>query len=154
MKPYRGQDAGSPCFQHVTDSLWPRASHVTSLCPKAHVSNVCGGDRNPALWGTPPLQAAEPGSCKPCTKRASLGSSTVAQQKRTQLVSMRMQVQSLASLSGLRIQHCPVSCGVGCRCSLDLVAVCLWHRLAATALIRTLAWEIPYASGVALKSKI
>ena len=27
----------------------------------------------------------------------------------------------------------------------------LWHRLAAIALIRTLAWEPPYAAGVALK---
>ena len=34
------------------------------------------------------------------------GVPTVAQQKRIQLVSMRMQVQSLSSLSGLRIQHC------------------------------------------------
>ena len=30
----------------------------------------------------------------------------VAQQKRTQLASMKLQVQSLASLTGLRIQHC------------------------------------------------
>ena len=29
----------------------------------------------------------------------------MAQQKQTQLVSVRMQVRSLASLSGLRIQH-------------------------------------------------
>ena len=27
----------------------------------------------------------------------------------------------------------------------------LWHRLAATALIRLLAWEPPYATGAALK---
>ena len=27
----------------------------------------------------------------------------------------------------------------------------LWHRLAATALIRPLAWEPPYAVGAALK---
>ena len=29
----------------------------------------------------------------------------------------------------------------------------LWRRLAATALIRALAWEPPYAAGVALNSK-
>ena len=27
----------------------------------------------------------------------------------------------------------------------------LWHRLAATAPIQLLAWELPYAEGVALK---
>ena len=29
----------------------------------------------------------------------------------------------------------------------------LWHRLAATALIPPLAWEIPYAVGAVLKSQ-
>ena len=48
-----------------------------------------------------------------------------------------MQVQSLASPSGLRIWHC---------CE-------LWCRLAAAALIWPLAWELPYATGVALKRK-
>ena len=48
-------------------------------------------------------------------------------------------------LSGLKIQHC---CGgVGRRCGLDLV----WLWLAAAALIPPLAWELPYAVGVALK---
>jgi len=44
-----------------------------------------------------------------------------------------------------------VSCGVGCRCGSDLLW--LWHRLAAVALIRPLAWELPYAAGAALKKK-
>ena len=35
-----------------------------------------------------------------------LGVPAVAQQKRTQLVSMKMWVRPLASLSGLRIQRC------------------------------------------------
>ena len=48
---------------------------------------------------------------------------------------MRLRVRSLASLSGLRIQHCRE----------------LWCRPAAVALIRPLAWEPPYAAGVALK---
>ena len=39
-----------------------------------------------------------------------------------------------------------VSCGAGGRCSSDLVLLWLWRRPAATALIRPLAWEPPYAS--------
>ena len=46
-----------------------------------------------------------------------------------------------------------MSCGVGCRSGLDLILLWLWRRLAAIALIRPLAWEPPYASGTALKSK-
>ena len=53
---------------------------------------------------------------------------------------MRLQVQSLALLSGLRIQHC-VSCAVGHRCGSDPVMLWLWRRLGATAPIRPLAWE-------------
>ena len=44
-----------------------------------------------------------------------------------------------------------MSCGVGHRCGSDLVLLWLWHRLAATALTGPLAWEPPYAAGVALK---
>ena len=42
-----------------------------------------------------------------------------------------------------------VSCGVGCRCGSDSTLLWLWHRLVATALIRPLAWESPYAEGAA-----
>ena len=49
-----------------------------------------------------------------------------------------MWVQSLALLSRLRIWHCRD----------------LWCRPAAVAPIRPLAWEPPYAVGVALKNKI
>ena len=45
----------------------------------------------------------------------------------TQLVSMRMWVPSLASLSGF------ISCGIGHRCGLDPVLLWLWCRLAAAA---------------------
>jgi len=55
-----------------------------------------------------------------------------------QVVSMRMWVQSPASLSGLRIWH-------GCE---------LWHRPAATALIQPLALELLYAAGAALKRQM
>ena len=61
---------------------------------------------------------------------------------------MRMQVQSLALLSGLRIWHCHE---LWCRSQMQLrshVAV-LWCRLAAAAPIRPLAWEPPYAVGAA-----
>ena len=46
-----------------------------------------------------------------------------------------------------------VSCGVGCRHGLD--PALLWQRrkLAATALIRPLAWDPPYAMSVTLKKK-
>jgi len=52
-------------------------------------------------------------------------------------------VQSLAAMS----------CGVGRRHGSDLVLLWLWRRLAAAAPIRPLAWQHPYALGVALKSK-
>ena len=46
-----------------------------------------------------------------------------------------------------------MSCGVGYTCGLDLVLLWLWCRLAATALIRPLAWKPPYASCAGLKRK-
>ena len=59
----------------------------------------------------------------------------VAQWKQIQLGTVGLGVRSLASLSGLRIWRCRE----------------LWCRPAATALIRPLAWELPYAVGAALK---
>ena len=44
-----------------------------------------------------------------------------------------------------------MSSGVGPRRSLDLALLWLWRRLAATALIRPLAWEPPCETGAALK---
>ena len=44
-----------------------------------------------------------------------------------------------------------MSCGVGRRRTLDMVLLRLWCRQAATALIRPLAWEPPYAKSVTLK---
>ena len=46
-----------------------------------------------------------------------------------------------------------MSCGVGCRNSSDPMLLWLWHRPAAVAPIGPLAWESPYATGVAPKSK-
>ena len=45
-----------------------------------------------------------------------------------------------------------MSCGVGHRRSWDPALLWLWHRPAAVALIQPLAWELPYATGAAIKS--
>ena len=44
-----------------------------------------------------------------------------------------------------------VSYGVGCRRGLELVLLWLWFRPATAAPIGPLAWEPPYAVGVALE---
>ena len=36
-------------------------------------------------------------------------------------------------------------------CGVDLALLWLWHRLATTAPVRSLAWEPPYATSAALK---
>ena len=46
-----------------------------------------------------------------------------------------------------------MSCGLGHRHGSDPMLQWLWHRLAATALIQPLAWELPYAMDETLKSK-
>jgi len=61
---------------------------------------------------------------------------------------MRLRVRSLPLLSGWR-SGVAVSCGVGCRRSSDPALLWLWCRLVATAPIRPLAWESPYAAGAA-----
>ena len=68
--------------------------------------------------------------------------------KQIRLVYRRMQVQTLASLSGLRIKRCHELC-VGRRRSSDSALLWLWYWPAAIALIRLLAWEPPYAAGAA-----
>ena len=63
-----------------------------------------------------------------------------------------MQVPSLAFLSGFRI-----AVSVGRRHGLDLALLWLWPWLwlwsAAAVRIGPLAWELPYATGVAVKEK-
>ena len=76
----------------------------------------------------------------------------MTEQKQIQLVFMRMRIRSLASLGGLSIRIA-MSYGVVHRHGSDPVLLWLWHRPAAVALIRFLAWKFPYASGVALKRK-
>ena len=46
-----------------------------------------------------------------------------------------------------------MSCGVGHRRGLDLALLWLWCKPAATAPVRLLAWEPPYAQGATLKKK-
>ena len=46
-----------------------------------------------------------------------------------------------------------MSCGVGRRHGSDPVLLWLWRRPAAIAPIQPLAWEPPYATGVALKKQ-
>ena len=46
-----------------------------------------------------------------------------------------------------------MSCGIGHRNGSDPELLWLWHRLAATAPIWLLAWELPYTEGPALKKK-
>ena len=77
----------------------------------------------------------------------------MALELRPNIDSVRMQVQTLALLSGLRIRVA-VSYDVGRRCGLDPMLLWLWCRPAATALIRPLAWGLPYATGTTLKRKI
>ena len=54
------------------------------------------------------------------------------------------------SIPGLA-QWVAVSGGVGHRHGSDPTLLWRWSRLVATALIRPLAWESPYAMGVALE---
>ena len=42
-------------------------------------------------------------------------------------------------------------CGVGCRHGSDPALLWLWCRLVATAPVRPLAWEPPYAAEAALE---
>jgi len=47
----------------------------------------------------------------------------------------------------------PMSCGVGRRRGSDPELLWLWCRWAAVAPIQHVAWELPYAEGMALKRK-
>ena len=81
-------------------------------------------------------------------KLAQRGIPVEAWQKRIRLGTTRLWVQSLALLSGLRIQRCYE---LWCRLQtwLGPMLLWLWCRLAARAPIQPLAWEPPYAAGVA-----
>ena len=57
---------------------------------------------------------------------------------------------SIPSLAQLVMD--PVSYDVGRRHGSDLVLMWLWCKPGATALIRTLSWELSYAAGVTLQT--
>ena len=67
------------------------------------------------------------------------------------VVSVRMQVQSLALLSGLRIQHCHKRLRLQMQLGSSIAIAMLW--CAATAPIQPLAWEIPCATGETVRRK-
>ena len=54
--------------------------------------------------------------------------------------------------SELKIRRCcKLWCGIDHRCRLDPLLLWLWCRLAPEATLQPLAWELSYATGVALK---
>ena len=66
---------------------------------------------------------------------------------------MRMKVQSLAFLCGLRIQCCrELWCRLLWGSDPALLWLWLWLWPAAADSIQPLAWELPHATGVALKT--
>ena len=76
----------------------------------------------------------------------------MAQRKQIQLGTMRLWVWSLALLSGLRIGHCrELWCRSQMRLRCDIAVAVAWP--AAIAPIGPLAWDLPNAVSVALKSK-
>ena len=82
-----------------------------------------------------------------------MGVPVMAQGKGIWLASMRMQVGSLASLSGLRVKD-PHCCELWCRSQTWLDPVLQWLcRPVTTGPTGPLAWEPSYALGAALKKK-
>ena len=82
-----------------------------------------------------------------------LGVSIVAQcGLRTHIVSVRIQIQSLASLSRLRIWGCHKLWRVSLMCLRSTVATAV-AQASAVAQIQPLAQELPHATGAALKRK-
>ena len=80
------------------------------------------------------------------SKPSSPGVPIVAQWKRTRLVSMRMQFHPWPR-SVDQGSSVAVSCGIDYKCDSDTEWLWLWH------LIRPPAWELPYATGAALKKQ-
>ena len=80
----------------------------------------------------------------------SLGVLVVAQWKQIKLGTMRLWVRSWACSVGWR-SGVALSCGIGCRLGLNLALLWPWHRPAATAPMRPLTWEPPYAAGTGPK---
>ena len=63
--------------------------------------------------------------------------------------------EDMGSIPGYEFKDLAVSCGVGCRHVQDLAMLwlCWWLRPVAAPPMGLLAWELPYAAGVALKRR-
>ena len=70
---------------------------------------------------------------------------------RIRLGTMRLWVRSLGLAQWVKGSGVAMSCGVDHRRGSDLALLWLWCRPAASALIRPLAWEPPYAESAALE---
>ena len=76
----------------------------------------------------------------------------MAQQKQIRLGTMRLWVQSMALLSGLKIWHChELWCRLQTWLRSGVVVAVAVAETSSCSSIRPLAWEPPYAVGVALK---
>ena len=62
-------------------------------------------------------------------------------------------VGSIPGLAQCKDLALPQAASVDCGCSSDLALLWLWCRPAAAAPVGPLAWELKYATGVALKKK-
>ena len=81
--------------------------------------------------------------------KALLGAPVVAQEVKNPISIY----EDAGSIPGLAQWVKGLVCSIGCRESWDLALLWLWCRLAADAPIQPLAWELPCATGAALKSK-
>ena len=130
-------------------TLWKKAGQVErifELSPKVFTRNI---KQNKLPYTYDPLSMTWRKDRSGFKKKKG-GVPVMVQWKQIWLAYMRTQVQSLALLSELRTQHC---CGIGRRCGSYPALLWLWCRPAAIAPIQLLAWEPPYATGPALKSK-
>ena len=138
-----------------TDNSCPNVSQYPKEqnCPNVHPSTH--------LWGLAASLQPTPDSAKMHKKQGGKNKSkwkkkikkkgvpVVAQWKRTWLVTVRTEIQSLALVSGLRIWRCHEMC---CRS---------WARLGSGVAVAVVcaggyssdSWELPYAAGVALRQK-
>ena len=132
-------------------------------CRRGSDPRCCGSggyssDSTPSL-GASKCRGSHPRNSKKTKKKKKRMNSSlnegvliVAQRKRIQLASIRMWVRSLASFSGLRVQRFPeLLCRsqMQLRSSVAMVVVLAGHCSSSW----TLAWELPYATGMVLKKR-
>ena len=103
-------------------------------------------------WSEPQLQPTPQQAARIDEKKNVLRVPVMAQRKQIWLGTMRWRVWSWPRSVGYG-SSIALSCGVGHRWGSDPMLLWLWCKPAAVALIRPLAWELPYAMGTALKRK-